>query len=657
MRPLRPLRLLRPVQPGAPQAPGSIANTAPDGKVPTRAKPTSAACEACQKAKTKGQVTLYKDLFKLLRDLPSQDAATIMQRIRSGADASSLVKHVAAGNLLLQLSLEPETRMRYEFPYMAEMPASLLSDNPYLDSLIYEGVLLYSDHHPQETSSERTSSLLQKFGPSQYQDLYLKPIHAAELIDPRLSSVKPSMWTSVCSDDDLMRNLMAVLFRNEFSFAVPFQKDYFLEDMAAQRGGFCSPLLVNTVLAYACCCYSRFQDRAEYWNPHTLVYHFQAESRRLWDLQATGPPLITTLQAAIVLNLIRNMSSLDKLGRPFGVQAVTLAHELRLYDEPRADQSQRTRDGWAFTAWTLYNFESLVAYHFMHLPLLREPPNPPLPNPATDNEWYGNFWLKYPLADSLSPIYFGHFFKARCQLGVLMNEISCTVFDVTEITLDQADVFYTRLRYWYESLPSCVKPKFIVHPAHFQLHIHYQNLLMTLYEPFVASVGTQRALDPRKIATDASKHLQTLLRVYYLRHGFEAMDFFLCQPLMLAGFRSLNAIENQGDDDELEATRSTLFLMAKGLRDQSHNYHLAGTLFRVVKGRMRPEEVSLMKGISSFASDAEFGKDQLRQAVRSDWPVTIICKSDNLEANRLTKLVEQFAGASLEDNLEPYTSL
>lgn len=85
-----------------------------------------------------------------------------------------------------------------------------------------------------------------------YHSLYLKPYHAAELVEPLLSSVKPSLWTSVCSDDELMRRLLSVHFLYQYPTFTAFHKDYFLKDMAAHRQNFCSTLLVNAVLAYSC---------------------------------------------------------------------------------------------------------------------------------------------------------------------------------------------------------------------------------------------------------------------------------------------------------------------------------------------------------------------------------------------------------------------
>lgn len=129
------------------------------------------------------------------------------------------------------------------------MPKEFELNNPYLNSMLYETASLYSQHKSSETNvSEHLASL----DSEEQKSLYLKPFHAAQVFDPLLSDVKVSAWTSVCGDDKLMRDLLSVLFRCEYHFTAAFHKDLFLEDMAARRKDFCSSLLVNVTLAYAC---------------------------------------------------------------------------------------------------------------------------------------------------------------------------------------------------------------------------------------------------------------------------------------------------------------------------------------------------------------------------------------------------------------------
>lgn len=86
----------------------------------------------------------------------------------------------------------------------------------------------------------------------EYRSLYVKPFHAAKVIDPLLTDAKPSHWTTVSDNDVLMRQILEDFFRCEYQFTAAFQKDLFLEDMASGRKDFCSSLLVNVTLAYAC---------------------------------------------------------------------------------------------------------------------------------------------------------------------------------------------------------------------------------------------------------------------------------------------------------------------------------------------------------------------------------------------------------------------
>jgi Fungal Zn(2)-Cys(6) binuclear cluster domain len=192
--------------------------------------------------------TTYEQICELLQARPHAEANQIFKRIRNGADAESILRYIEEGDLLLQLSLVPETRYRYEFPFIQEMPTLLRRpDNPYLHSLVYEWT-------SKDSSSAQISVSPSDVGAVEYQSVYLKPYHAADIIDHRLNAVKPSSWTGVSDNDGLMRELIAAYFKYEHLWLTFFQKDYFLEDMAANRDRFCSSLLVNAILACGCVC-------------------------------------------------------------------------------------------------------------------------------------------------------------------------------------------------------------------------------------------------------------------------------------------------------------------------------------------------------------------------------------------------------------------
>lgn len=144
------------------------------------------------------------------------------------------------------------------------MPESLLTkDNPYLHSLLYEAAAIYplsnqtglprtSSWNWNTSSESDTIPKPQEVRGVMHETAYLKPFHAAEVIDSRFSHARISSLTSVCDDDVLMRNLLSGWLHYKYHFTAAFQKELFLEDMAAHREDFCSSLLVNIVLGYSC---------------------------------------------------------------------------------------------------------------------------------------------------------------------------------------------------------------------------------------------------------------------------------------------------------------------------------------------------------------------------------------------------------------------
>ena len=198
----------------------------------------------------------------MLRSRPDQEAGEVYRRIRQGDDADGILRHVKHGDMLVQLSLVPESRFRYEFPYLPDMPPFLRQrSNPYLDSEVYEYLLRGSPEPshppahaprllpgPQDAAAAGTGLLS---GASQ-RDPYVKPYLSATVAHPWLDSVRPSKWTAVSSDDNLMRKLLHDYILFEYDWFTFFRLDYFLEDMATLKQRFCSSLLTNTLLCMGC---------------------------------------------------------------------------------------------------------------------------------------------------------------------------------------------------------------------------------------------------------------------------------------------------------------------------------------------------------------------------------------------------------------------
>lgn len=186
---------------------------------------------------------IYEQLCYLLTYLPEREVQGILRRLREGADVATTMRQVKDGDLPLQPAWAPGTRLHYEFPYSTSMPAALLSpDNPYLGSTVFE---ITSHALPQ--SAEQTEAWA-----SQPETIYMTPYNIAELMDPYIPNIQISRWTSVETDDELLRALLRAYFLYDYANYTCFQKDIFLQAMRDSDTRFCSPLLVNAVLAEAC---------------------------------------------------------------------------------------------------------------------------------------------------------------------------------------------------------------------------------------------------------------------------------------------------------------------------------------------------------------------------------------------------------------------
>lgn len=187
------------------------------------------------------------EIYGVLSKCSDIDAQAIFHNIRRGVDPSIILRQSREANLRTQVNLVPQTTMRYDFPFLKEMPAELLQpDNPYLHSLLYESTFHSNSSLDQAVKSPTISRLTKPQSP------YLKPYHAAKIAEPLLDKIRPSDWTAVTKDNALLRKLLDAYFLMEYQWLPVFHKDLFLEDMASGGTDFCSKMLVNALLARAC---------------------------------------------------------------------------------------------------------------------------------------------------------------------------------------------------------------------------------------------------------------------------------------------------------------------------------------------------------------------------------------------------------------------
>jgi hypothetical protein len=176
-----------------------------------------------------------------------------------------------------------------------------------------------------------------------------------------------------------------------------------------------------------------------------------------------------------------------------------------------------------------------------------------------------------------------------------------------------------------------------------------------------------RLKDTRALLGAAKVHFETLIRLYYLRHGFEACDGYMIQFLAVMAFlsqnelNSLRVIESSDSDQEeyLEDILSSLILAAKGIFEQSKCFYLGRSLLYVVHGRMTVEDASLFY-VTAKIDKGSIGVEKQR-ALNSQalFPVNVRTLVHVSEQQRLSNMVREFAKLGVEvdgDGEEPRTT-
>ncbi|KAK0618837.1 hypothetical protein B0T14DRAFT_518107 [Immersiella caudata] len=609
--------------------------------------------------------SVYQELTDLIRKMPEGESTEVVRRLRAGDDVSAIVRQVKTGCLLLQLALSPESRFRYSFPYVIDMPITLRQpDNPYIESPIFEAAYRNS---PSPAPEEL---------PEQHQCIYMKPYHVAEIVDPRLSKIRASRWTNVTEDDALFRNLLRAYILYEHTTFPFVPLDSILDGMVTGDERLCSSLMVNALMASACHCYSAIPDRHKFWKPSSLGYQFLSEARRLWEEEIRGEPKLTTAMGGVLLNIEYNHNGMDSLGYHFMVQSVVICEHLGVFkpEVQQKFQSAKQRTMWEFFSWSLFSWSTVQAYYFFRYPVVKTAPQTPLPDPENNPAFYGEVWLLYPASPCPIPAQHGHTTKSLTEFHHILHIISCRAFrdgsSTRKLTWEEAMNFKRMLDNWFESLPAALSPKNVVFPWHLKLHTAYYAAIYTLFTSLVSrdalpNISTLTSLPrntPLPTTTDfasrAIMRLETVIRLYYLRHSFSSCDSFLGYYLSVLARATLEMMGGPNgkpllDPQQIRTLRSTVVLCMKGMNEQGQNNYIAEVIYRLMKSTLTPEDLEVLESTVNLFEWSEDDMFVARQC-RSQWPMPGVKVYDNPRQAAvdvgLSRLVKMAENMTLEED-------
>ncbi|XXH02229.1 hypothetical protein Hte_008597 [Hypoxylon texense] len=343
-------------------------------------------------------------------------------------------------------------------------------------------------------------------------DQVLAPLDSPEL------KVAPGTWTSVTTDANLVSHLLALYFCWEYPTFASLSKEHFMKDFLKGTHRYCSPILVNALLALGCRFSTKPNTRANPNDSRTSGDHFFKEALRLFYREHNHHTL-TTIQALGIMSIREASCGRDSESWYYAGQSIRLAVEMGLHrlqndgDEDEIAVQAATFWG-AFAldhAWSLATGSLPQCSCFPHLP----------PKPAIIDDIEASLWIPYtddgaPLQRSCEqPSNVRSVYKCFCELSELVHQ-SLYVLHSPGKPVTSRDLLsiYTQYLNWYDRIPEVLRLGHNFTPAVLFAHMYYHFAILLLFRPLIKLRIIGSGILPRDVCSQAADAIQGLLHSY-----------------------------------------------------------------------------------------------------------------------------------------------
>lgn len=169
------------------------------------------------------------------------------------------------------------------------------------------------------------------------------------------------VWTTVTSDMSFIHHLLDLYFTWSHPWYLLFSEEVFYHGFHDRKRRYCTPLLVNAILAVACNFSNRPEARADPNDPSTTGDHFFAEAKKL--LYEDDRSCLPTVQALGLMSLRQAMNNYDSPGWQYASQMMGMTIQLGLHMQSAVDSNMTATEVEArrVTFWGVYTLETFWA--------------------------------------------------------------------------------------------------------------------------------------------------------------------------------------------------------------------------------------------------------------------------------------------------------
>jgi hypothetical protein len=285
---------------------------------------------------------------------------------------------------------------------------------------------------------------------------------------PVIAVEQTGTWTTVTDDVHLVKHLFDLYFTWSHPFYVLFSEEVFYHGLNGKKLKYCTPLLVNAILAVGCNYSDRPEARADPNNPSTVGDQFFAEAKRL--LEADDRSCLTTVAALGLMAIRQALNNHDSSSWKYAGRMMSMAIELGLHlsynVQPNGKVTATEIEARRITFWGCYTLETLWSVCLGRISCLPRTAikleKPFLRSNLESKIWKPHGHPQFPHA------------SARLEQASFTYNLSLQLSLLTEIVNDTVHMFYAprdrmtsrkllqhhaRYKAWYKDLPECLAVK------------------------------------------------------------------------------------------------------------------------------------------------------------------------------------------------------
>ncbi|CAF9926531.1 MAG: hypothetical protein ALECFALPRED_003464 [Alectoria fallacina] len=410
-------------------------------------------------------------------------------------------------------------------------------------------------------------------------------------------------WTKVTRDAAFVEHLLSLYFCWAHPYYVLFSKELFLDDMAKGQSKYCSPLMVNALLAFACAYSDRPEARENQSDPRTAGDHFFAEAKRLlYDNESSN---LTTVQALALMGLREASCSRDSSGFQYAGRCIRMLIELGLHLSfaPASDKISPTElEVRRITFWGCFINDttwSICIGRIAQLP--RTAISLDLPNvmeqhdqkpwrPYTD---YGVMNIPGAEQPTLATI----LMRAMSSLSEIVNDTVFMFYAPRErFTSKKLLDFYARYTRWFNNLPNKLGLRDDSTPHILLLHAYYHTVVLHLFRPFLKVDLKNSQVSPRDICTSCARKAASLFGTYRQIFGLRRVPLIATHILLSTSIIHLLNLPNASSARDLA-------LSITCLREISANHAFANRSLDIVMALSQQWNIHLPSEVAQMAYD------------------------------------------------------